>query len=174
MDEASLVDAARRDPDAFAHLYERTVDGVYRLALSLTADHSSAEDETSEAFRRALANLSSYEDRGRPFSAWLFTIARNVVRDGARRYGREIPLPDREIAADDSPGDEMARAEETCLVRVLVRRLSPVQQRVVVLHYGHSWSYQHVGERMGKSEAAVKQIAYRALQNLRCWAREAE
>lgn len=174
MDEPSLVDAARMDPDAFARLYERTVDGVYRFALSLTADHPMAEDVTSETFRRALAKLSSYEDRGRPFSAWLFTIARNVVRDGARRHGREIPLPDREFVAGDSPGDEMARAEETCLVRALVRRLSPVQRRVVVLHYGHDWSYQRVGEHMGKSEVAVKQIAYRALQNLRCWAQEAE
>jgi len=174
MDEASLVAAARNDPDAFARLYERTVEGVYRLAVSLTGDHCQAEDVTSETFRRALAKLSTYEDRGRPFSAWLFTIARNITRDGARKEGREIPLFDRDVAGDNCSGDEMARAEDASFVRTLVRRLSPAQQRVVVLHYGHDWSYQHVGERIGKSEAAVKQIAYRALQNLRCWAEEAE
>jgi RNA polymerase sigma factor (sigma-70 family) len=96
------------------------------------------------------------------------------LRDNARKHGREIALIDREVAADGTPGDEIARAEETCLVRALVRRLSPVQQRVVVLHYGHNWSYRRVGEHMNKSEAAVKQIAYRALKNLRCWAQEAE
>jgi RNA polymerase sigma-70 factor (ECF subfamily) len=89
MDEASLVDAARRDPDAFARLYERTVEGVYRFALSLTGDHPLAEDVTSETFRRALSKLLSYEDRGRPFSAWLFTIARNVARQRPEAWARD-------------------------------------------------------------------------------------
>lgn len=174
MDEASLIAAARSDPDAFGVLYERTVEGVYRFALSLTRDHGRAEDVTSETFRRALAKLSTYDDRGHPFSAWLFTIARNVARDGARKDRRQTALLDHDVPQDEWPGDGMIRIEDARLVRSLVSRLPPAQQRVVVLHYGHEWSYQCVGERMGKSEAAVKQIAYRALQTLRRWAQEAE
>jgi uncharacterized cupin superfamily protein len=50
----------------------------------LAREHSRAEDLTSEAYRRALLHLPKYEDRGKPFEAWLFTIVRNLARDGGR------------------------------------------------------------------------------------------
>jgi RNA polymerase sigma-70 factor (ECF subfamily) len=174
VDEAALIAVARTNPDAFARLYDRTMPGVYRFALSLTGDHARAEDVTAETFRKALATFDRYQDRGAPFASWLCAIARNIVRDGARKAGRETPLLDHDTPVDAWPGLDLVRAEEAAEVRALVARLTPVQRRVVVLRYGHDWSYRDVGERMGKSEAAVKQLAYRAVQNLRAWAREGE
>src|SRR5690242_17317001 len=75
VDEAALIASARTSPDAFARLYDTTVGEVYRFALSLTGEHARAEDVTAETYRRALSRLDRYEDRGKPFCAWLFTIA---------------------------------------------------------------------------------------------------
>ncbi|MBK7726874.1 MAG: hypothetical protein IPI33_17145 [Dehalococcoidia bacterium] len=91
MNETELIAAARTSPDAFASLYDLTQPGVYRYAYSLAGNHTGAEDLTAEAYRRALVNLHRYEDRGRPFEAWLCTIVRNLARDGGRKRGREIP-----------------------------------------------------------------------------------
>jgi RNA polymerase sigma-70 factor (ECF subfamily) len=166
--EAALITAARTDSDAFARLYDHTAPEVYRFAFSLTRDHVRAEDVTSEVYRRALMRLDRYEDRGKPFVAWLLTIARNLVRDEARRRsGRETPLMDHDCRVDEWPGDGLLRAEEAGALHVAVARLPEVQQRVVVLRFGHERSVKEVADEMGKTEAAVKQLTYRAVTRLR-------
>ncbi|MEP6871380.1 MAG: sigma-70 family RNA polymerase sigma factor, partial [Anaerolineaceae bacterium] len=88
MDQTELIRAARTDSDAFGQLYDQTAPSVYRFAFSLVRDHHRAEDLVSETFRRAIDRLRSYEDNGRPFHAWLFTITRNLAIDGTRRSRR--------------------------------------------------------------------------------------
>lgn len=168
MHEAALITAARTDSDAFARLYDRTAPEVYRFAFSLTRNHARAEDVTSEVYRRALSRLDRYQDRGKPFVAWLLTIARNLVRDEARRRsGKETPLLDHDCRVEEWPGDGLVRAEEAAALHIAVRRLPAVQRRVVVLRFGHERSVRDVADELGKSEAAVKQLTYRAVVRLR-------
>jgi RNA polymerase sigma-70 factor (ECF subfamily) len=174
VDESALILAARSSPDAFVHLYDRTAPDVYRFAFSLTRDHAKAEDVTSEVYRRALMRIDRYEDRGKPFVAWLLTIARNLVRDESRkRSGRETPLMDHAPGVDEWPGDGLLRAEEHAALHAAVARLPAVQQRVVVLRFGHEWPVRAVASELGKSEAAVKQLTYRAVTRLRDLLQEA-
>ncbi|HEX6031681.1 MAG TPA: sigma-70 family RNA polymerase sigma factor [Tepidiformaceae bacterium] len=168
MNESALIAAARTDSDAFAALYDRTAPEVYRFTFSLTGDHARAEDVTSEVFRRALTRLDRYEDRGKPFVAWLMTIARNLVRDEARRNnGRNTPLLDHDCPIDQWPGDGVAAAEERGALHSAIAQLPAVQQRVIVLRYGREWSVRDVACELGKSDAAVKQLSYRAVNRLR-------
>lgn len=167
MNDLALITAARSSPDAFATLYDRTQPAVYRFAYSLAGDHTAAEDLTAEAYRRALTNLHAYEDRGRPFEAWLFTIVRNLVRDRARKAGRETPLMDHDEPRDDWPGLDLVRSESRAAVQVAVRRLPILQRRVIVLRYGREWNVRQVADELGKSEPAVKQLTYRAVNRLR-------
>lgn len=167
MTEMALIDAAKSSPDAFATLYDRTQPVVYRFAYSLAGDHAVAEDLTAEAYRRALANLHAYEDRGKPFEAWLFTIVRNLARDKGRKAGRELPLMDHDEPRDEWPGLELARVETRTAVQVAVRKLPVIQRRVIVLRYGREWSVRQVADELGKSEPAIKQLTYRAVNRLR-------
>ena len=167
VDEAALIASARTSPDAFGRLYDATVGEVYRFALSLTGEHAHAEDVTAETYRRALTRLDRYEDRGKPFAAWLFTIARNLVRDAARRDGRESPLLDHDSPVHVFPGEALLRGERRAAVQRALKRLPMVQRRVMVLRYGHERSCRDVAAELGKSEAAVKQLSYRAACNLR-------
>jgi RNA polymerase sigma-70 factor (ECF subfamily) len=167
MDELALIIAAKASPDSFAQLYDRTQPAVYRFAYSLAGNHPGAEDLTSEAYRRALVNLPRYEHRGKPFEAWLFTIVRNLARDGGRKAGRELPLMDHDEARDEWPGADLLRAENRSVVQVCVGRLPEVQRRVVVLRFGHDWSVRQVDDELCKTEAAIKQLTYRAVNRLR-------
>lgn len=173
MDEVALIAAARTDPDAFACLYDHTVGSVYRFALSLVRNHTEAEDLTAETYRRALMRFHTYEDRGRPFVAWLITITRNLAADGARKHGREIPLLDHDSAQDEWPGDGLVRAERAAAVQQALGALTEDQRRALVLRYGQDLSHKEVAERMGKTEAAVKQLSYRAAIALRTTLEEA-
>lgn len=167
VNETRLIAAARTDPDAFARLYDQSAPEVYRFAYSLVREPHRAEDLTAEAFRRALTRIGRYEDRGKPFSAWLFTIVRNLVRDQSRRSGREVPLLDHDTSEDGWIGNGMLLREQTAALRSAVARLSETQRTVVILRYTRDQSCREVAERLGKSEAAVKQLSYRAMVALR-------
>lgn len=167
MNETALIAAARTSPDAFATLYDRTQPALYRFAYSLAGNHTGAEDLTAETYRRALTNLHRYEDRGRPFEAWLFTIARNLARDGGRRAGRELPLMDHDQPVEAPASIGLERAERQTLVHTAVARLPMLQRRVVILRFGREWSVRQVADELDKSEAAVKQLTYRAVNRLR-------
>jgi RNA polymerase sigma-70 factor, ECF subfamily len=170
-DEAALVVAAQNDPAAFAPLYERYVDPIYRYAYRRVGNHAEAEDVTSQTFQQAIAAMPTFEWRGAPFGAWLFAIAANVIARRARTGDREIAVDD--IAAytpeqaDEDPA--MIDAPDTAGKDVVaaVRRLPLDQQRAIVLRFSHRRKSREVGQAMGRSEGAAKQLIHRALASLR-------
>src|ERR1700686_3300177 len=85
---SALVVAARRgSSDAFGELVDRYRAPVVRLAYSLTHDVDEAKDIAQDAFLRAYRRIESFRP-DRPFSRWLFVIARNVSLDAIRRRRR--------------------------------------------------------------------------------------
>src|SRR4051812_21675624 len=84
-DEAGLVAAARRDPAVFTQLYHAYLARVYTYLRVRTPTPADAEDLTQQVFLQAWAALPEYHDRGVPFAAWLFRIARNLAVDSVRR-----------------------------------------------------------------------------------------
>ncbi len=82
-DEAELVARAQREPQAFAPLYARYAEPVYRYCYRRLGSPEAAADATSQTFAQALAALPRY--RAGSFRAWLFAIAANVVADAHRR-----------------------------------------------------------------------------------------
>ena len=83
------------DLDAPRELVERHHAELYRYALALLRDASSAEDIVQEAFERAFAALGKYpEDRIKALSLrpWLYRIALNAVRNAWRERRREVPM----------------------------------------------------------------------------------
>ena len=167
MDQRELIRAARIDSDAFGQLYDQTAPSVYRFAYSLVRDHHRAEDLVSETYRRAIDRFPAYEDNGRPFHAWLFTITRNLAIDGARRGQRESPLLDHDTPDNGWLGEALARDEDSAQVRGALGRLSEIHREVLILRFGHEWSCRQVAQQLGKSEPAIKQMSFRALTRLR-------
>ena len=66
-----IARARAGDRVAFAELYDRHVDSVYRYLLYRVREPSDAEDLTSEVFTRAFANIHRYRWQGKSFLAWL-------------------------------------------------------------------------------------------------------
>lgn len=171
-DEAAMVAAAQRDPREFGGLYELYVDRIYRYAYRRVGTHHEAEDVTSQTFQQALQALPNYEWRGLPFGAWLFRIAANIINRRGRSSGREIPVEDVTVfsffeASDDDPADHLSRSEDAAELVAAIRLLPPDQQRVLVLKFSHGLKNREIGELMGRSEGAIKQLVHRALTNLR-------
>ena len=169
--ERQLIEASQKDPTRFASLYERYFYRVYAFALARTGDQSMAEDVTGETFRKAFQNLSSYQWRGVPFSAWLFRIAANAAADMRAMRGRQSALE--ELPEDPvDPANELAQVEERVQLFELVNRLPRDQRQVIVLRFSQEKRIKEIAEAMGRSEGAVKQLQLRALQSLRGWVGE--
>lgn len=170
--EGVLVAAAKRDPREFGALYERYVDRIYRYAYRRVGTHHEAEDITAQTFQQALQALPNYEWRGLPFGAWLFRIAGNIINRRGRTSGRELPVEDITVfggyeESDDDPAERVWRAEQAQELAGMIGNLPPDQQRVLVLKFSHGLKNREIGDLMGRSEGAIKQLVHRALVTLR-------
>ncbi len=161
--ERELIEAAQKDPQRFGELYERNFDRVYAYVTRRVQDHGTAEDVTSEVFHQALANLRQFEWRGVPFAAWLYRIAANAIADRRVQSARELGGPDMEVVDESA----MREVESRAALYQLVRDLSADQHRVIVARFVEEKNIREIAQEMGRSEGAVKQLQFRALQNLR-------
>lgn len=160
-DERLLIEAAKRDPSRFAELYERHFERVYAFVVRRVRDRSEAEDVTSEVFHKALHNVRKFEWRGTPFIAWLYRIAANEIIDRAKRASREAPM------TKEPSADEIEDVERRALVFRLVDQLPEPQRSVIVKRFAEERSIADIAREMGRSEGAIKQLQFRALETLR-------
>ena len=163
VEERLLVEAAQRDPAKFAELYEINFERVYAFIARRVSSRDEAQDLTADVFHRALANLQRFEWRGAPFAAWLFRIAANAVADRAKRNSKEREFPGGDVAADEDIEEVEHRAQ---LFR-LVNQLPQDQRRVVMMRFAEQKSIREIALELTRTEGAVKQLQFRALQNLR-------
>ena len=82
--DARVVALAKSDPRAFAPLYARYFDPVYRYCYRRLGNPEAAADATSHVFAKALAALPGYREDAPSFRSWLFAIAHNVISDDLR------------------------------------------------------------------------------------------
>lgn len=170
VDPRALIEAAQKDLSCFGEVYELYFERVYAYVLRHAQDRAAAEDITSDVFHQALANLGRFEWRGVPFSAWLFRIAANALADHFHRMSRSRNNVDIEGIDPPNPAHFSTRgevdADRACVFR-LVRDLPPDQRRVVEMRFAEEKSIREVALAIGRTEGAVKQLQFRALENLR-------
>jgi len=163
-DERLLVEAAQKDPRRFGDLYEIHFERVYAFVARRVGQRETAEDLTSDVFHKALANLHSFEWRGVPFAAWLLRIAANVIADRSKRGGLELSSDD---PPERSMKPRMEQAEDGARLFRMVSQLADDQRQVVMMRFAEEKSIHEIAQQLGRSDGAVKQLQFRALQNLR-------
>jgi RNA polymerase sigma-70 factor, ECF subfamily len=162
--ERLLIEAAQQDPRRFAELYEANFERVYAFIVRRVQDRTQAEDLTSEVFHHALENLSRFEWRGVPFAAWLYRIAANTIADSWRHSRNR----DADVAVLDELGtSNWQEIERRASVYQLVGRLPEDQRTVIIQRFIEQKSIRDIAKEFGRSEGAIKQLQFRALENLR-------
>lgn len=161
--EQALVEAAKSDPARFGALYEAHFERIYAFVARRVRDRSVAEDVTAEVFRHALSAIGGFEWRGAPFAAWLYRIAANEIADHVAKSAREKGS----ITTDEPSHDETEKIEHRASLYRLVDGLPVDQRRVIVLRFAEERSIREVAADLGRSEGAVKQLQWRALETLR-------
>lgn len=162
-DERLLIEAAQHDPSRFAELYQNNFERVYAYVARRVHSREEAEDITAEVFHQALLNIGRFEWRGVPFAAWLLRIAANALAD---RWQRAARSPEVAAEAQAEPGVD-AEIERRAMLFQLVDRLPLDQRLVIVRRFVDQKSIKEIAQELDRSEGAVKQLQFRALQTLR-------
>jgi RNA polymerase sigma-70 factor, ECF subfamily len=157
-ERALVVRAQDGDRDAFGELYRIHLPAVARLVRFRLGGPD--EDAVAEVFLRAWRGIAGYRDRGVPFAAWLYGIARHIAVDELRKRGRVEPvetLPDR--------GEDPMTAELLTL-HGAIERLPTEQRQVIELKYLVGMSNDEVAAATGTTSGAVNAKQWRALRTL--------
>jgi RNA polymerase sigma-70 factor, ECF subfamily len=167
-EERHLVEAAQRDPSRFGELYECNFERVYAYVSRRLTDRQAAEDVTSEVFHQALANLGHFEWRGVPFVAWLLRIAANAIVDYWRKASREQPLAEAN-GPESYPVNpkNIEEVERRATLFRLVGALPADQRRVIEMRFAEEKGIREIARELKRSEGAIKQLQFRAVQSLR-------
>jgi RNA polymerase sigma-70 factor (ECF subfamily) len=173
MDERALVAAAQADPRAFAALYSRFAVRVYRYTRAHATSDDEAADLTQQVFLHALDALPAYRERGAPFSAWLFQIARRTAIDAARRRQRRPVVAWEELpealhpVADGDPEAAVLREESLARLRELVSKLDAEKRELLALRFAGQLSAPEIAAVVGKNPEAVKRQLTRIVRALK-------
>ena len=168
MDETQLAREAVADAEAFTELYHRHVTRVYRYHLAHTGTLKDAEDLTSQTWMAALEGIRSFRGTG-SFAAWIMGIASKKRLMYFRGNKREVPL---EAALHiPSPGltpdKEASQRLQMETVSRALRLISPERAEALVLSFFGGLSNLEISRFLNKTEAAVKMLISRGVQDLR-------
>ncbi len=170
--ESELISlACVGNADAFGVLYEKYIDQIYNYIYFRTSNGKDAEDICSRVFIRALNHIERYEDRGYPFSAWLYRIAHNLVVNWYRDKERseeislteEYPSP----AMNGSVEDRIENEDERETLLQIIRDLPEDRKELLILKHVEGLTNFEIGEIMDRTEGAIKALYHRTLESLR-------
>lgn len=167
-DDLRLARDALTDVNAFAELYRQNLTRVYRYHMAHTGNAGDAEDLTSQTFMAALEGLRSFRGTG-SLAAWILGIAsrkRLMFFRGRRpevQLEAALQIPNPSLPADKAAFQRL-RLES---VSRALKKIPPERAEAIILSYFGGLSNDEIGRMLQKSEAAVKMLISRGLQDLR-------
>jgi RNA polymerase sigma-70 factor (ECF subfamily) len=165
--EQELITRAKQgDQLAVGELYDRHYDAVYQYIYYRVTDQGTAEDLTADVFIRMVEHLEDFQYRGRPFLAWLYTMARNRVIDHYRAREKEPALPLKEELLSGEIGRPKAfveRQETTACFTRAFHHLTELQRDVLHNRFIEQRTTRETAQMLEKTREAVRALQYRAL-----------
>lgn len=171
LSDAELVVLAKKKSADFGLLYEKYFEQIFRFVFKkLGGIEESAGDLTQLVFMKAMANINKYEDRGFPFSSWLYRIAQNEVALYFRnqKKNHSIPIDENritELAVEAQLADSMTIEQQEELIEVL-NNLEEEHLEIIELRFFQELSFKEIAEIYNITEANAKMKTYRILEKI--------
>ncbi len=160
------------DEDTFRAFYDRTARPLWAYLARMTGDVDLADDLLQESYYRLVRARVVLDDEAHRRN-YLFRIATNLVRDGARRRACRPLLARHED--DELPGDTSlaVRTESGADLRAALGRLKPRDRKLLWLAYAEGSSHREIGAALGLRAGSIKPLLFRARQRLAALLRSA-
>ena len=166
--DEELVWRATHDVEAFQELCQRYNLPVYRYHIAFTGNEQAAQNLTSQTFIEAYASITAYRFGGR-FIKRLFRMANDIRRNHFHKWGGSFPGD----AQLDIPGNGFVH-ETGAAFQVEIRKIAWAIDKLtcdmaeaLALRIFAGLNVSDVGQIMVKSDAVVKMLVYRGLNELK-------
>ena len=157
------------DLEKLGILFERHHLRLFNFFLRMTGDRAASEDLVQEVFVRMLKYRKSFRERGE-FTAWMFTLARNVSADYFGRRPKAPMADEAELEAKPSGEplalEQLELAESLEQLRGALLKLPEEKRELLLLTRSGGLTYEQIAAVLGCSAGAVKVRVHRALRHL--------
>jgi len=150
---------------AFAALYERHHQALYRYCRSIVRDDTDAQDVLQSAWTRALVALRRRQ-RDAPVRPWLYRIVHNEAISLLRRRGRQAEQPASEADRVPSAEDRAIDRERFASLLADLRELPERPRGALLMRELSGLSHEEIAVALDTSVAAAKQCIYEARRDL--------
>lgn len=170
-DDRQLVAAAQKDRDAFAAIYDKYFERIFLFIFKRVGDEEMAGDICQETMLKVMFNIGKYEDRGIPFSAWIYRIASNEVNLFFRKKNKDATVEIqekhlKELMHEGDLGKAESEADQEKLV-ALMSKLKPEQTEIIELRFFLEYSFKEIADFYNITEANAKMRLYRILEKMK-------
>jgi len=170
-DNVLMLKVKSGDLDKLGLLYERHKKKLFGFFYNMGNNPSISEDLVQNVFVRILKYRNSFTGEG-PFTAWMFSMARNVNYDHYKKVSRESVS--RNVSpeqVDKGTGDYLNEAMDlqgdAHLLKKALGLLPAEKKEILLLSKYRELKFQEIGDILGCSEGAAKVRVHRALKDLK-------
>ncbi len=166
---AILAIAERHDRQAFATLFNHFAPRVKSYLLRLGAQPEMAEELAQETLLTVWRRAGAYNPAVAAASTWIFTIARNLRIDMARRAARATQLQDplEELAPEAAPDEALSAVQDEGRIRRAMATLPADQAKVINLAFFADKPHSEIALDLGLPLGTVKSRLRLAMARLR-------
>ena len=168
--EGEIIGLAKKDPAAFKPLYEKYFKRIFLFVYHRIEDRNLTSDLTAQVFLKALTRIDQFNERGLPFSSWLYRIAINECNDFFRKNKRARVVYVEEPAFNqlfeemfpDNPREELEKK-----LHVVLGKLKPEELQIIELRFFEDMPFKMVAEVLNITETYAKVRTYRTLDKMK-------
>ncbi|MTT32889.1 RNA polymerase sigma factor SigY [Terrilactibacillus sp. BCM23-1] len=169
MSDRLLIDKAKnKNKDAFAELFLRHRDFLYRYLLKLTLNPDLSEDIVQDTMLKSYQNIKKYNGSS-SFTSWLITIANRIYFDILRKKKRERNwIKQQQILGQRKLSWQLQQNNDRWSATLeSFKELKPDIRAAVLLKHYYGYTYDEIGKLMGVKSGTVKSRVHVGLIQLR-------
>jgi len=168
LENNDLIVQAKTSYNAFALLYRRHYDAIFKYCVHRLFDRHLAEDITSQVFLKVVEKFHSFEGSERQYHYWLYKIATNYANDHLRKSVRQKKaLSIYQEQSKIRNNNSVNSAEKLAVLRRAIFTLKSRYQTIITLCFFEKLKLTEIAEVLGSSPGTVRSQLARALAILR-------
>ena len=169
-DEELIAMVRSGKPQHIAVLYEKYKLILLKFFYNQCRNQSLCEDLVQITFEKVIRYSHKYQGVG-SFKSWLFSIARNVLKDEYYRSKKQLAVREESEKNNVTTSFESGYGDRQ-LLELCLDRLSNDQRELLTLTKLDGMSYEEVGELLGLTVSNIKIKIFRIMNKLRMHRKE--
>ena len=165
------------DEPAFAAVYKRYAEKVYRLAFWFLKDQAQSEEIVQETFIKLWLTKGQLKPQGNLW-LYLFVIAKRLSINTLRQHNQSAhtfeQLADRMAEIQNVTEDQVIAHELEQFTEKILQKLPKQQQQVFKMSRREGLTHKEIAERLHISPNTVKNHMVEALKTLKSYLRYAD